>query len=157
MKRWHWMGFLTILWLALTSSLALPNIILGIILAAIVVMIAIYEQPGDQTIKINLLFIIPFLCFMLKEMFWANLKIIIDIFNPFPQHNPGIIRFTPSCNKDYQRVWLANMISLIPGTLTIDTDSGADHLYIHVMFLNDKHQTLEELRLVEQQVIRMLP
>lgn len=156
MRRWHWICFLTLLWLALTNSVALLNIILGFVVASIVVAIAIHEKPQQQSIKVNILFIIPFIGFMLKEMTLANLKIIIDVFSPRPQYKPGIIRFTPKCQKDYQRVWLANMISLIPGTLTLDTDRDANHLYIHVMFLHDKAETLHELEHLEQQVIRML-
>lgn len=157
MKRWHWICFLTLLWLALTGSVALTNVVLGITCAVIVVLIGIHEQPKHSQIKINIRYIIPFLLFMLKEMIWANFKVVIDVFNPTPKHYPGIICFIPCCQKDYQRVWLANMISLIPGTLTLDTDKNANYLYIHVMFLNDQQATIQELKNLENQVMRMLP
>lgn len=157
MKRWDWIGFLTLLWVALTSSFTLPNLILGFLLALVVVAVAIQEQPNQDRLQINILQIIPFFIFMLSEMLVANTQVIIDILRPKPQRNPGIIRFTPRCNKNYQRIWLANMISLIPGTLTIDTDKEANYLYIHIMFLHDKTAILEDFRRLESQVMRMLP
>lgn len=59
----------------------------------------------------------------------ANLDIMLRLLNPDMPIQPGIVKVQTSLTSPMARMFLANSISLTPGTLTLDLD-GPD-LYVH--------------------------
>jgi multicomponent Na+:H+ antiporter subunit E len=52
---------------------------------------------------------------------------------------------------------LANLISLTPGTLSIDVSEDRRYLYVHVMFLDDVEAACRELKEgLERRVLEVL-
>ena len=66
-----------------------------------------------------------FLYYCLK----ANVDVAARVVHPDVPIRPGIVKITTTLESDLARTFLANSITLTPGTLTIDID-GQD-LYIH--------------------------
>jgi len=59
----------------------------------------------------------------------ANIDVALRVIHPDVPIRPGIIKVRTSLKSDMAKTFLANSITLTPGTLTIDQD-GQD-LYIH--------------------------
>jgi len=59
----------------------------------------------------------------------ANLDVALRVIHPDVPISPGIVKVRTSLQSEMARTFLANSITLTPGTLTIDID-GQD-LYIH--------------------------
>lgn len=59
----------------------------------------------------------------------ANLDVACRVIHPDLPINPGIVKVKTSLKSDIARVFLANSITLTPGTLTVDMQD--DILYIH--------------------------
>lgn len=65
-------------------------------------------------------------------LFWcvrANLDVALRVIHPDVPIRPGIIKVRTTLNSEMARTFLANSITLTPGTLTVDLDD--DQLYIH--------------------------
>ena len=65
-------------------------------------------------------------------LFWclrANLDVAFRVIHPDVPIKPGIVRVRTTLRSEMARTFLANSITLTPGTLTIDID-GQD-LYVH--------------------------
>ncbi len=57
--------------------------------------------------------------------------------------NPGIVRFNPGLGTDFGRTFLANSITLTPGTLTLDVDEGTGDFFVHWINVTDPSPSAE--------------
>jgi multicomponent Na+:H+ antiporter subunit E len=139
---------LMLIWVALTWSLALPDIIAGVVVTSIIILIFSDLIPMEINYLLN-----P------KRMFWAlvyipafiwqviksNFDVAYRVFHPEMPIRPGIVKVKTTLKSEIGKTFLANSITLTPGTLTIDC-IGND-LYIHwINIISDDPE--EETRLI---------
>jgi len=84
------------------------------------------------------------LIFFLKELLMANLKIAFDIVTPRYYMKPTVIALPLQVRTDLEITLLACIISLTPGTLSIDVSRDRRILYVHALYV--KHNDLEKLK-----------
>lgn len=70
------------------------------------------------------------------EMIKANFQIAFIILSPRLKICPGIIEYPLDLKNEDLIVTLANMISLTPGTLTVDISADRRHIYVHAMVMD---------------------
>ena len=87
---------------------------------------------------------IELLLFFLKELFIANLKIAYDIVTPHYHMRPTVIALPLKVRSKVEITVLASIISLTPGTLSIDVSEDRRVLYIHALYV--KHNDIEKLK-----------
>jgi multicomponent Na+:H+ antiporter subunit E len=75
------------------------------------------------------LFFLIYLPYFLYYCVKANIDVMFRVIHPDIPIRPGIIKVRTTLTTDMAKTFLANSITLTPGTLTIDID-GQD-LYIH--------------------------
>lgn len=71
------------------------------------------------------------------DLLWSNLQVLWDVITPRHISRPGIVGVPLDAKSDIEIFLVANMISLTPGTLSIDLSADRRILYVHVMFLDD--------------------
>ena len=59
---------------------------------------------------------------------------------------PGIVGVPLSAESDMEILLVANLISLTPGTLSVDLSDNRRTLYVHVMFLDDPDQFRQSIK-----------
>ena len=70
-----------------------------------------------------------------------------DIITPEHKMRPAIIAFPLTAESAIEITILANLITLTPGTLSIDVSESRKVLYIHTMYLKSTpEQFVEEIR-----------
>ena len=67
----------------------------------------------------------------LWECFKANLDVAYRVLHPKLPINPGIIKVKTELQSDTALTFLANSITLTPGTLSVDIDKSKGVLYVH--------------------------
>lgn len=75
--------------------------------------------------------------YFLLELILSTLRVMWDILTPTHTHRPGIIGIPLSAATPMEIFLLTHMISLTPGTLSLDLSTDLKTLYVHVMFLDD--------------------
>jgi multicomponent Na+:H+ antiporter subunit E len=75
--------------------------------------------------------------FFLVELVHSNLRVFWDVITPGHISRPGIVGVPLRAATEMEILLIANMISLTPGTLSIDLSEDRRTLYVHVMFLDD--------------------
>lgn len=101
--------------------------------------------------------ILRLLIFFAKALFVSNLRVLWDVITPSQISRPGIIRLSLDASTDLEIMMVANLISLTPGTLSIDLSENRRYLYVHVMFLDDVDAACRELKQgLEQRVLEVL-
>jgi len=125
-------AFLT--WIFLNWSIDMENITVGIVIAAIAALLTADLFRGKIEFFRNparylwLLYYIPVFAW---ECFKANLDSAWRVLHPDLPIRPGIVKVKTGLKTDTGLTFLANTISLNPGTMTVDIDKDNGFLYVH--------------------------
>ncbi|AJY47246.1 Na+/H+ antiporter subunit E [Martelella endophytica] len=123
---------LAIIWVAVTGSASLHNLVFGFIVGAICVALVRYQVGGRGYYTRMRRIISLFLLFLYELMVsaWSVAKLVCS---PRMELKPGIFRYELRLERDFEIVLLANMITLTPGTLSVDVSDDKKYLYIHAL------------------------
>lgn len=72
------------------------------------------------------------------ECFKANIDVAYRVSHPDLPIHPGIVKVKTDLKSDTGLTFLANSITLTPGTLSVDIDKDAGLLYVHWINVKDK-------------------
>jgi multicomponent Na+:H+ antiporter subunit E len=121
-----------ILWLLLTWSLAPGEIIVGAAIALLLMLLLhdVFVQGSKKLVQPSryvwfLIYLPVFFYYVIR----ANLDVAYRVLHPEMPIRPGIVKVRTALKSDMGKTFLANSITLTPGTLTVDI--VGDHLYIH--------------------------
>ena len=67
----------------------------------------------------------------------ANLRVAIEVLTPQQRMRPAIVAIPLDVRRDFEITLLANLITLTPGTLSLDVSSDKRVLYVHSMYVDD--------------------
>lgn len=84
--------------------------------------------------------------YFLKELVASNLRVLWDVITPRHINRPGIIGIPLTARTDLEIFIVASLISLTPGTLSVDLSADHKTLFVHVMFLDDVEKTRTEIK-----------
>jgi multicomponent Na+:H+ antiporter subunit E len=84
--------------------------------------------------------------YFIKELIISNLQVVWDVITPKHSSRPGIIGIPLDAKTDLEIMLVANLISLTPGTLSLDVSEDKTMLYVHVMFLDDVEKTRHAIK-----------
>lgn len=136
---------LTIVWVFLTGSLAFVNFLFGFMLSFVVLWLISRKQENRKYYVIAPR-VIGFLFYFLYELFKANLQVAADVVTPKFYMQPGIVAYPLEAKTDSEITMLANLISLTPGTLSLDVSEDKKILYIHAMYVSDKDEFIQGIK-----------
>lgn len=153
--------FLVNIFLALGFSAVLGQINLsGFIAGFVVGYLALWlSKPlyGDTRYFERLPKVLGLITYFGKELLISNLKVLWDVITPRHISRPGIIALPLDARTDAEIMLVANLISLTPGTLSLDLSEDRRLLYIHVMFLDDIDQTRRQIKQgLEKRVLEVM-
>ena len=84
--------------------------------------------------------------YFLYELIMSNFKVLWEIITPRHSSRPGIIGIELAARTDLEIMLVANMISLTPGTLSLDVSDDRRVLYVHFMFLEDPEEARRDIK-----------
>lgn len=78
----------------------------------------------------------------------ANLQVAHDVLTRHRYANPGVLAIPLRAETDLELTLLANLVTLTPGTLSLDVcfTGGRRVLYVHAMFAGDPERVRQEIR-----------
>ena len=87
-----------------------------------------------------------FMVYYLKELVVSSLFVAWDIITPKDYMNPGIVEVPVDLKTDTAIISLANLISMTPGSLTLDMTPDKKKIYVHVMYLYNKEEFIRKTK-----------
>jgi multicomponent Na+:H+ antiporter subunit E len=105
---------------------------------------------------VRLLRIAAFVVYYFKELVFSSVYVAWDILTPKVRMRPGIVEVPVSLKKDLSIFAFANLISMTPGSLTLDIAPDKKKIYIHVLYLYDKHAFIKETKEGLEKRIKMI-
>jgi len=123
-----------LLWLLLNWSANLENLLIALFVGALVTWLTADIFPQQANIfkrPSRYLWIFYYVPVFLWECFKANLDGAYRIIHPDVPLKPGIVKVRTTLKSDTGITFLANTLTLKPGTMTVDVDRENGVLYVH--------------------------
>jgi multicomponent Na+:H+ antiporter subunit E len=87
---------------------------------------------------------------LIAVFIWAliqsNIRVAISVLSPLDKMCPGIIALPLDIESDAEITTLANMITLTPGTLSLDVSNDKRVLYVHGMHVYDLEEFKRDIK-----------
>jgi multicomponent Na+:H+ antiporter subunit E len=126
---------LALFWAAVTVSFTPVNLLIGFALGAIALWFmrerfqSKYFDRGGLVLRLVGSFI--------WQLIISSLQVAYFVVVPWARYTPGIVAIPLDIKNDIEITVLANLISLTPGTLSIDVSTDKSTLYVHAMDVSD--------------------
>lgn len=131
-------------WVAITGSATLLNLVFGFFLSAA----ALWIVRGEMT-EVGywgrLRRVFSLLLLFLKELALSAYRVAVMVFSPRLDLKPGIFAFPLTVDRDFEITLLANLITLTPGTLSVDVSEDRKTLYVHAVDCSDPEATRRDI------------
>lgn len=138
-------AFLAVIWAALFGSFTLGNLLLGYGVGYIALWVA---RPlfGDSVYFGRVWRVISLTVWFIYELIESSLRVVWDVVTPSHLSRPGIIAMPLDAKTDGEILLVTNLISLTPGTLSLDVSPDGKTLYVHAMFVDDPETLRQDLK-----------
>ncbi len=93
--------------------------------------------------------------YYLRKLISSNFYIAYDIITPTPRMNPQFVEVPLYITRDVEILLFFNLVSMTPGTLSINVDNKRQALLVHSMYTKDIDIVLKELHNIQQRVKRV--
>lgn len=123
---------LALAWTAVTGSFSIANMVLGFALASVALYL-IREQVGGLGYFVRLRRIVSLAFLFIYELIMSAWRVALTVMRPKMDIKPGIFIYPLKVDRDSEITLLANLISLTPGTLSLDVSEDRRDLYIHAL------------------------
>lgn len=145
--------------MALTGDFSAGNFLLGFVISSLALWIS---HPGGESVP--LIFYLKktvlwtrFLGFFLVELLLASLRVAYDVLTPRHHMRPAVLAIPLDLEGDLEITFFANLITLTPGTLSLDVSSDRKTLYIHAMYVDNVQQFKQNLKNgLERRIMELL-
>ncbi len=132
-----------IFWIAITFNVTTPYLLTGIVLSAVTT--CIFGKHFLTAWKkflnpIRYFWVLLYIPVFLWECIKANFDVAYRVIHPSLSIKPGIVKIKTNLKSDIAKVFLANSITMTPGTLSVDLIG--DTLYIHWIYVRSKNQAI---------------
>ena len=137
--------FLAIGWASLIGSFSLVSLATGFVVGYAALWVA---RPlfGESTYFLRVYRVIRLAVLFLYELLVSSLRVAWDVVTPAHLSQPGIIAMPLDAKGDTEILLVASLISLTPGTLSLDVSPDRKTLYVHGMFVEDPEALKQELK-----------
>lgn len=136
---------LSVAWIGLTGEFTPVNFVIGFFLGYLVLWLS--ERGRDSRGYFRKVpRVIRFVLFFVWEVLKSNLRVTYEVLTPRQKMKPGIVAIPLDAKTDLEITVLANLITLTPGTLSLDVSDDRSVLYIHAMFIDDLDEFKKRLK-----------
>jgi multicomponent Na+:H+ antiporter subunit E len=136
---------LTFIWVAITGEFQFLNYVFGFVLSFLILYVITKGRGSAKYFKI-VPKLLSFVLYFLWELLRANLQVAYDVVTPTFYMRPGIVRVPLDAETNLEITLLANLITLTPGTLSLDVSDDRKVLYVHAMYLSDKQKFIDDIK-----------
>ena len=129
---------LAIAWAALTGQFTLAGLAIGFGVGFVVLWMIqpLFEHRGGSYF-LRVWRWIKLLVLFHYELFVSSVQVAWDVLTPRHRARPGIIAIPLRAKGEAEVLLVTNLISLTPGTLSLDVNEDCNTLVIHAMFADD--------------------
>ena len=156
MNAFSWNLVLALIWASVSGEFSLFTLTVGFVLGYLILGFALRDVPGFAQYGRKVPKVLLLLLLFLRDLVLSNLRVAYDVLTPTHYMNPAVVAIPLDAKTEGAITILANMISLTPGTLSMDVSSDRKVLYLHVMYLDNEEDLKRQIKSLETRIIEIL-
>jgi len=146
---------LGVIWCFLVEDFRASTFVVGYLVGALV-MYGSRRMLGEVMFFRKTVVLVKLLAVFLRELVVANVQVAWWILRPRLRVQPALIRVPITLETDAAITALAGMISLTPGTVTVDVAPDRRSLDVHCLNVPDIEATRQSIQTMFEQPLREL-
>ena len=135
---------LAAIWGTVTNSFSPSNLIFGYVLGFLCLWLV--RERFNQRNFFRPARVLRLAGLFVLELVLSGYRVARDTLSPRMEFRPAIIAFPLELESEAGIMLLANLITLTPGTLSVDVSTDRSTLYIHAMDVDDPEALREDIR-----------
>lgn len=139
-------------WVALWGDLSVANVLWGAVLGT-VTMVSVPVVHKAHRLPVRVLPMIRFGLVVAWSLVKASAIVAWEVVTPVNDINEGIVAIPLRTTSPGLMTLLANVISLTPGTLTLETRRSPPTVYVHVLHLRHIEDVRQDIHHLEDLVM----
>lgn len=148
---------ISMLWALLTGNISAESLTLGFVLGYFALTLLYPDADQKSSYFQKTIQFVSFVLYFIKELVVSSYRIAIDVLKHRPLMRPGIVGIPLDARTDFEITMLANLITLTPGTLSLDVSEDRQTLYIHAMYVINPDDLREEIKSgLERRLLELL-
>lgn len=145
-----------VVWVALWSELSVANVIWGLVVGAATTVL-VPPHGGPRTVAVRPLPLLRLVGHFLWALVRASAVVAWEVVTPRNRIHQGIVAAPLQATSPGVITLIANIISLTPGTLTLEVRTDPPVLYVHIMHLRTVEEVRGDIQRLEALVLRAFP
>lgn len=134
-------------WLAVSGSITPANILFGLIVSALALGLIRHQIPKGGRHRLRPVRVLSLLLLLFfKELALSAWKVAVMVTRPKLDVQPGIFAYPLRLTTDFEITLLANLITLTPGTLSVDVSEDKTTLYVHAIDCSNIEAAKNDIR-----------
>ncbi len=145
---------LTAVWAGITADISVFNLLVGVAVSGIGLwFIRDFVVPTEVRVRpFRVAWLAMIFFYELGMSAWSVVRLVI---RPRLEMRPAIVALPLSTGRDFEITMLANMITLTPGTLSVDVSEDKSTLYVHALDVDDPDELRRYIkRTFESRIMR---
>ena len=127
---------MAVIWATVSGSFTLVNLLFGFVIS-ILTLYLLRERFVGREYTSRTRRILSLVLLFLIELAKSAWKVAILVLQPKMDLKPGIFAYPLTVKSDWEIALLANLITLTPGTLSVDVSEDRQTLYVHALDCSD--------------------
>ena len=157
-RSWGLLLWLVVLWVAFWHDLSVANVMSGLLVGILVMVSAGVVMPPDDDVRhrarVRPIATAFFVVYVAYKLVLANLYLAWEIVTPRNKIVVGVVAVPMRTESSLVANAVANVITLTPGSITIESLGSPPVLYVNVMHLHDVEGVRRDLLRIEELAVR---
>lgn len=135
---------IAIMWMLLRSEVSAVEFVFGYIVGLVLLFVLRRFLRFDFYAR-RVFALFKLLALFIYELILANIDVIKIVISPKMDIQPGIIAVPTKLNTEWEVTLLATMISLTPGTLSMNFSEDGKTIFVHSIHVPDKEEAIKQI------------
>lgn len=127
---------LAVMWMFVQADFSLRSLLVGYAIGFVAITF-VQRLRGSHAYVLTTFFFVQLIVYFFADLVRSCVTLARDILRRVPDFAPALVRFDITDLSPIETALLANLISLTPGTLTVDAEDDGSALYIHSLYAHD--------------------
>lgn len=136
---------LTIAWVVLTGQYTVLNAAAGFAVSYGALWLIARGRAGETYFR-KVPQVFGFVLYFVWELLVANVRVVISVLGPRANLKPGIVAIPLDVKSDAEITMFANLITLTPGTLSLDVSADRSTLFVHAIHVGDVDEFIRDTK-----------
>jgi len=107
-------------WAAMTGEFSMASLLTGLVLGFFALWLSAPLTGIERLYFVRIWRIVRLALYFLYELTMSSLRVAWDVIRPTPRNRPALVEMPLTVQSDIEILLLTNLISLTPGTLSVD-------------------------------------